>query len=53
MGLVCNLLTILAMFGLGIILGHIWEMRKEARKNRLPQPHEHGFRIPTSRLREP
>ena len=51
--LVCNLATILAMFVLGIILGRIWEMRKEVRKNRFPQQHETGFSVPTARLSEP
>jgi hypothetical protein len=53
MVLVCNLVTVLAMFVLGIIVGRIWEMRKEFRKNRFPQPHATGFSVPTARLSEP
>ena len=53
MVLLCNLVTILAAFVLGVILGRIWEMRKEFRKNQFPQPHKTGFSVPTARISEP
>ena len=52
MVLACNLVTVLAALALGVILGRIWEMRKELRKNRL-QPHETGFSVPTANLKQP
>jgi hypothetical protein len=52
MALACNLVTVLAVLALGVILGRMWEMRKELRKNRF-QPHETGFDVPTARLMQP
>jgi hypothetical protein len=53
MVLVCNLVTLLAALAFGVIVGRMWEMRKELRRNQVQRPHETGFDIPTARLREP
>ena len=53
MVLVCNLVTLLAAFAFGVILGRMWEMRKELRQNQFQRPHETGFSVPTARLGEP
>jgi len=52
MGLVCNLVTVLATFAFGVILGRMWEIRKELRKNQ-PQPNDTGFNVPTAHLSQP
>jgi hypothetical protein len=49
MVMVCNLVTLLAVLALGVILGRMWEMRKELRRRR---PHETGFRVREA-VREP
>lgn len=50
MVMVCNLVTLLAVLALGVILGRMWEMRKELLRR---GPHETGFRIPTARIWHP
>ena len=52
MVMVCNLVTLLAVLALGVILGRLWEIWKELRKNKL-QPHESGFHVPTAHLWQP
>ena len=50
MVMVYNLVTLLAALALGVILGRMWEMRKELRRRR---PDETDFRIPTARIWQP
>ncbi len=50
MVMVCNLVTLLAALALGVVLGRMWEMRKELLQRRL---HESGFRIPTANIWQP
>src|SRR5215831_16284036 len=52
MVLVCNLVIVLATFAFGVILGRMWEIRKELRKNQ-SQPNDSGFNVPTARLTQP
>ena len=52
MAMVFHLVTVLAAFALGVILGRMWEIRKELRRN-VQRPHETGFSIPTARLWQP
>jgi hypothetical protein len=52
MAMVCHLVTVLATLALGVILGRMWEIRKELRRN-VQRPHETGFSVPTARLWQP
>jgi hypothetical protein len=49
MVMVCNLVTLLAALAFGVILGRMWEMRKELLRRR---PYD-GSRIPTARIWQP
>jgi hypothetical protein len=53
MVMVCNLVTLLAALALGVILGRMWQIRKELRQNQFRQPDETGFRVPTAHLWQP
>jgi hypothetical protein len=52
MAMIFHLITVPAALALGVILGRMWEIRKELRRN-VQRPHETGFSIPTARLWQP
>ena len=52
MALVCNLVIMLTTFAFGVILGRMWEIRKELRKNQF-QPNDPVFNVPTAHLSQP